>query len=461
MVSEQYVLGVDLSASQNVFFLAERKIGRIVYSEKIGQGAFYNFNVGSDDEVSRRKASGLLPNDWERPADVSRDDVRVIDLEYLGFAPQDRAGAFLRDGVLEFLDHARERGGVSFSNDDLFAVGFSVAGKVFDNGERDGTVLFLGANTPSRFGRDIGGGQIAIDATSYLREALPNTVVSGGFRGGNDCNTIGMAVARVYQSQGYDPEKTYYITVSNGIGGGGPLDLVDEIGHHTAGGVHPSVQLRCGCGKLNCVEAYASGTGLPNLARAILGVVKSPDFINFAAYERENGYPGLFHDVPNSTLMRDFSPSRPITSKAIFDAMRQGDGFAAYLVDRSSRMIAQVITDLALDYDLQIVGVGGGVGQNEPALITTVQTHVKGILDGCALVKGVMVEANPLGKAANAYGALGPVIPEEYASVWAATMLEAAGKVREGDQATLERLQLVAPPATVQQPTNPRLTTNR
>ena len=74
-----------------------------------------------------------------------------------------------------------------------------------------------------------------------------------------------------------------------------------------------------------------------------------------------------------------------------------------------------------------------------------IQAKVDKNLEGCNLLQKVKVEQNPLGKAANAYGALAPVIPDEHAAKWAETMVTEAGKVRSKDRETLARLQIDAP----------------
>jgi len=166
--STEYVLGIDFSASQNVFFLAERETGKVVYSKKIDHGAFYCFGEGAEAEIAMRKQEGRLPNDWNPPSDVPRDDLRTIDLEYLELPRDERASAFIYDRAVLLLLEAKEKGGFKDAFN-IEAIGFSIAGRVFNNGEDGNPVTFLGGNTPKRFGKDIGGGQIAIDGSSLFK----------------------------------------------------------------------------------------------------------------------------------------------------------------------------------------------------------------------------------------------------------------------------------------------------
>jgi predicted NBD/HSP70 family sugar kinase len=443
-MSNQYVLGIDFSASQNVFFLAEYETGKIVYSKKLGQGAFYNFGKNADAEIELRKSDDRISADWRRPSDVKPDDVRVIDLEYGNLPCDRRASVFLYERAVSFLGEAQEKGRME-PDAAIKAVGMSVAGKVFNNGADGNPIMFLGGNTPDRFGRDIGG-QIAIDASSAFRKSPEFSQIP--VKGGNDCNTIGMVMDHVYQvlEKGkIGPGKSFYITVSTGIGGGGPLDNVDEVGHHSAN-MPLAVRLACGCKKMDCIEAYASGTGMPNFAKKVVELAKNTvGFQEFAIAERAYGFKIDLQTIKESKLADRIRREEGISSKDVFNAWKAKDKLASYLVDRTSDMLANVIANLGMDYDYRVVGIGGGVGQNEPEFVKLIESKVAKKLEGGTLLKPVRVEQNPLGKAANAYGAFATVIPQEHSERWVRTMLEEAERVKAGDQATLQRLQLDIP----------------
>lgn len=79
----------------------------------------------------------------------------------------------------------------------------------------------------------------------------------------NDCNAGALGV---YERYAKDKNSVVYISVSTGIGGGIVLNgtlyngkgNAAEIGHLPV----PGNGIQCGCGKIDCLELYASGTGI-------------------------------------------------------------------------------------------------------------------------------------------------------------------------------------------------------
>lgn len=122
-----------------------------------------------------------------------------------------------------------------------------------------------------------------------------------------------------------------FITVSTGVGGGviqdgklvtGSGGLTGHCGHTLADPHGP----RCGCGRIGCVEAIASGRGIAAAAQDELA--------------------GL-------------------DAKAIFAHAAQGQTQAVALVQRSARTLARLIADLKALTDCQRVVVGGSIGLAE------------------------------------------------------------------------------------------------
>ncbi|WKS80717.1 N-acetylmannosamine kinase [Edwardsiella tarda] len=119
-----------------------------------------------------------------------------------------------------------------------------------------------------------------------------------------------------------------FITVSTGVGGGivldgrlrvGHGDFAGHLGHTLADPAGP----RCGCGRIGCVEAIASGRAIAAAAQGMLA--------------------GL-------------------DARAIFQYAVAGDDQARRLVARSAQTIAQLIADLRATLDIQRVVLGGSVG---------------------------------------------------------------------------------------------------
>ncbi len=131
------------------------------------------------------------------------------------------------------------------------------------------------------------------------------------------------------------------LTLGTGIGGGivaggilalGNLGGAGEIGHHQ---IRATDGFICGCGKIGCFEAQASGTGLIRHALAV-----APSF-------------------PRSELVS--SKPAKLGSKAIRKAAESGDphGLAAWnnYIDDLARGIANVIAFV----NPEVIALGGGV----------------------------------------------------------------------------------------------------
>ncbi|QKN80314.1 N-acetylmannosamine kinase [Scandinavium goeteborgense] len=123
-------------------------------------------------------------------------------------------------------------------------------------------------------------------------------------------------------------EDMAFITVSTGVGGGivsggellmGSGGLAGHLGHTLADPNGP----RCGCGRIGCVEAIASGRGIAATAQGHLA--------------------GL-------------------DAKAIFAKAREGDAQAQSLMHRSAQVLARLIADVKAVTDCQRVVMGGSVG---------------------------------------------------------------------------------------------------
>ncbi|TDN58222.1 N-acetylmannosamine kinase [Scandinavium goeteborgense] len=123
-------------------------------------------------------------------------------------------------------------------------------------------------------------------------------------------------------------EDMAFITVSTGVGGGivsggellmGSGGLAGHLGHTLADPNGP----RCGCGRIGCVEAIASGRGIAATAQGHLA--------------------GL-------------------DAKVIFAKAREGDAQAQSLMHRSAQVLARLIADVKAVTDCQRVVMGGSVG---------------------------------------------------------------------------------------------------
>ncbi len=106
--------------------------------------------------------------------------------------------------------------------------------------------------------------------------------VGGRIVTANDCKCF--ALSEAVGGAGQDHARVFGLILGTGLGGGlcqdgrlvlGFNGLPGEVGHYGIP-AHLAVRhnlplLACGCGRQGCTETYVSGSGMANLARAILG----------------------------------------------------------------------------------------------------------------------------------------------------------------------------------------------
>jgi glucokinase len=135
------------------------------------------------------------------------------------------------------------------------------------------------------------------------------------------------------------------ITVGTGIGGGivlngglwrGANGIAGELGHiQSVPDGHP-----CGCGRLGCLEQYASGNALVRFARA--GARQEPD---------------------RARLLLELAGGDPlkISGRQVTEAAQKGDGVARDAFAQIGYWLGVAMADLAQIFDPQVLVVGGGV----------------------------------------------------------------------------------------------------
>lgn len=146
------------------------------------------------------------------------------------------------------------------------------------------------------------------------------------------------------------------LTLGTGIGGGivsgGRLLLgnragAGEIGHHQ---IRPTDGFVCGCGKIGCFEAQASGTGLLRHAFAA-----APSF-------------------PRSTLLD--KNREKLGSKSIRKAAQAGDGHAMTAWKRFAADLALGLANVIAFTNPEVIALGGGVSSAGDFLIDAVLPQV-------------------------------------------------------------------------------------
>ena len=172
---------------------------------------------------------------------------------------------------------------------------------------------------------------------------------------GNDarCATLGEYVHGV----GQGTQEFAMLTLGTGIGGGiitgGVLALgfqmgAGEFGHHQ---IRPDTGFICGCGKVGCFEAQASGTGLIRHAMRL-----APSF-------------------PRSTLLD--VPRERLGSKAIRKAAQAGDPHAVAAFSAFCEDLALGLANVIAFVNPEVIALGGGVSSAGDFLLERVRPQVE------------------------------------------------------------------------------------
>ncbi|MFF0328596.1 ROK family protein [Nonomuraea angiospora] len=144
-----------------------------------------------------------------------------------------------------------------------------------------------------------------------------------------------------------------YLTISTGVGGGsviggrlhrGAAGNGGELGHVM---VRPGGR-RCSCGRLGCLEAYASGTAIAQRAREALAAGRA------------------------SSLSAIELP----TAEDVFHATDAGDALATEVWNETTWALGSAITDLVNAFEPELVVLGGGVTRSGARLLDPVRVAV-------------------------------------------------------------------------------------
>ena len=156
----------------------------------------------------------------------------------------------------------------------------------------------------------------------------------------NDANAAAMGEMTYGAAKGM--KNFIMITLGTGVGSGIVIDgnvvyghdgFAGELGHTTA--VRGENARPCNCGKMGCLEAYASATGVARTAKEILT------------------------STTKETILRQLDIDN-ITSKDVYDAAEQGDEVAKDIFDFTGTILGQQLADfIAFSAPEAIVLFGG------------------------------------------------------------------------------------------------------
>ena len=162
----------------------------------------------------------------------------------------------IRVSILDRLDRELDRGKKQkIRRADILGIGMAAPGAVTADGILHGAV-------------NIGWGDVALAEEAERIIGISPVCV------GNDARLA--ALGEAAYGAGVGARSMLMVTLGTGVGGGvvlngkvlmGESGVAGEIGHMT---VNPFETVRCNCGKMGCLEQYASATGMVRVAKQVL-----------------------------------------------------------------------------------------------------------------------------------------------------------------------------------------------
>jgi glucokinase len=193
----------------------------------------------------------------------------------------------------------------------------------------------------------------------------------------------GMAVADAEHQlgAGRGSKNMLGMVVSTGVGGGlilngnliaGQSGNVSFFGHHSIN----HTGRRCTCGRIGCVEAYASGPSMVRRAHELGWVSDQQNFI------------------------------------ALAESARSGDVAALRAIDEGAHALAVAIINVAAINDLDLVVIGGGVSQAGPIYWEPLLHHIEDESAAISFLAGLKIKKAELLRDSGLLGAaLGVISP--------------------------------------------------
>lgn len=199
-------------------------------------------------------------------------------------------------------------------------------------------------------------------------------------KAGNDANCA--ALGEHWMGGGMGCRSTIFVTLGTGIGGGVILDgkilngahgVGGEIGHIT---VNAPIRYPCTCGKVGCVEQYASANGVVRVTKQRLS------------------------ETEESSVLRG---REELTCKDVFDAAKGGDRFAEDTLELVFDYLGEALASACCVADPERIILGGGMSKAGDFLLERVERHFKKhMFHAC---QGTEFSLAVLGNDAGMYGA--------------------------------------------------------
>jgi glucokinase len=204
----------------------------------------------------------------------------------------------------------------------------------------------------------------------------------------NDANVAAWAEFRYGAGREADDSMVLF-TIGTGVGGGivlggellrGAHGIAAELGHMLS---VPDGHL-CGCGRLGCIEQYASGNALVRFARA--GARQEPD---------------------RATILLELADGDvdAVTGPMVTAAARSGDGVSGDAFVQIGHWLGIGLADMAQILDPQVLVVGGGVVEAGELLLGPTRRSYMDALSARATIPVAEIRPAELGNTAGLVGA--------------------------------------------------------
>jgi glucokinase len=173
----------------------------------------------------------------------------------------------------------------------------------------------------------------------------------------NDANAA--AYGEYWAGAGRGVHSMVLFTLGTGVGGG--IIIGDRVleGQHSHGGEvgHIKIEMTnprpCGCGRLGCLEAYASATAVVKRTREALA------------------------SAPHSEFRAPSWADAELTARHVFDAAANGDALAAKIVEETAFYLAVGAMNLMHVIDPDVVVFGGGMVAAGETFLERIRHHVR------------------------------------------------------------------------------------
>jgi len=173
----------------------------------------------------------------------------------------------------------------------------------------------------------------------------------------NDANLMALAEHKHGAAKEY--KNCLCLTIGTGIGSGIIIDGKLFRGSCFAGAEfgHTSILydgIKCSCGNIGCVEAYASARAMVKKARKLL----------------KGGKKSLLYKIVDGDLSK-------ISTKLIFDSWKKGDRFCTKIVNETCAYLGTALGSAVNLLNPEVVVIGGGVADAGMRFIRKIEKEIK------------------------------------------------------------------------------------